>query len=242
MSDKDQQYPNGNYPWPHHPAYGHPQDPQAYQHMPPPPPGYYPPPPPPPPPQGYHPHHGHHPYYAHPAYQQAPHAMHQHHGKPHYEQPENDALYQQAQGVVEGLMGEQSGVFKEMLGKMGIDDKEFWKGAMIGAAAALILGNENVRNNLLQMFTGAGDMLKSGGEKVKESAYQAGSSIKENASKAGASVKQTATTGNEIFKDTINAGKQGFHESVERHQASAKPTVATENNIETDVEGEGNEK
>lgn len=246
MSDKDPQYPNENYPWPHHPAYGHPHDQQAHQHMPPPPAGYYPPPPPPP---GYHPHYGYHPYYAHPAYQQAPPEAHQHHGKAHYEQPENDALYQQAQGVVEGLMGEQAGMFKEMLGKMGIDDKEFWKGAMIGAAAALLLGNENVRNNLLQMFTGAGDMLKSGGEKVKESAYQTGSSIKESAYKAGASVKQSATTGNEIFKDTINAGKQGFQASVERHQneeVTPDEQAAEISSVETDAnltaESDQNEK
>jgi len=214
MSDKESKYPNEGYPWPQPPpgygaaGYGHPyHHPQAAQHMPPPagyypppPPGYYPPPPPPP---------GCHPYYAHPAYQQGQPAMHQHHGQPHYEAPENDALYEQAQGVVEGLMGEQSGAFKDMLSKMGIDDKEFWKGAMIGAAAALILGNENVRNNLLQMFSGATDMFKSGGEKVKDSAV-----------KATESVKQNVNAGSEIFKDTLHAGKEEFHASVARHKTA----------------------
>ena len=234
MSDKDQNYPNENNPWPNHPGNGQPHYPQGYHHMPPPPAGYYPPSPPgyypPPPPPGYH------PYYAHPAYQQQQPAAHQHHGKPHYEEPENDALYQQAQGVVEGLMGEQSGVFKEMLSKMGIDDKEFWKGAMIGAAAALILGNENVRNNLMQMVSGAGDMFKSSGEKVKDSAHK----VKDSACKASESVKQSVTTGNEIFKDTVSAGKQGFQESVERH----KPTADLEQGeieVESDQIAEDNE-
>lgn len=219
MSDNESQYPNDNNPWPNPPGYGqpyyHPQQAQTSQPMPP-PAGYYPPPPlgyyghpgcmPPPP--------GYHPYYAHPAYQHPQGMPHQHHGEQHHDAPESDALYQQAQGVVEGLMGEQSGAFKEMLGKMGIDDKEFWKGAMIGAAAALILGNEDVRNNLMQMFSGATDMFKSGGEKVKSSA-----------SKATESVKQSVTTGNEIFKDTLNAGKEGFHSSVERHKGNDQATT-----------------
>jgi len=224
MSDNESQSPNNNVPWPNHPGYGHPyyhpQQAQTSQPMPP-PAGYYPPPPgyyghphcPPPPPPGYY----GHPQYAHPAYQQPQGMPHQHHGQPHHEAPDNDALYQQAQGVVEGLMGEQSGAFKEMLGKMGIDDKEFWKGAMIGAAAALILGNENVRNNLLQMFSGATDMFKTGGEKVKDSAY-----------KATESVKQSVTTGNEIFKDTINAGKEGYQASVERHKSDAQVAPDTD--------------
>jgi len=230
MSDKNKQYPNEDYPWPNHPAYGYPPHPNAYHHMP--PPGYYPPPPP-----GYCPPPGYHPYYGHHGHPQP--EQHLHHGKPHYEPPENDALYQQAEGVVEGLMGEQSGAFKETLSKMGIDDKEFWKGAMIGAAAALILGNENVRSNLMQMFTGAGDLLKSGGEKVKETASQTGSSIKENALKTGASVKKSVSTGNEIFKDTLSAGKQGFKASRERHQGDselAEQALQEEVDLTADVE------
>lgn len=41
----------------------------------------------------------------------------------------------QAQGMVEGLMGDQAGLFKRIISTVGVDDKEFWKGAMIGAAA-----------------------------------------------------------------------------------------------------------
>ncbi|WP_228350946.1 MULTISPECIES: YtxH domain-containing protein [Limnobaculum] len=117
----------------------------------------------------------------------------------------------QAQGMVEGLMGEQAGLFKNIISTIGVDDKEFWKGAMIGAAAALILGNESVRNTLLQTFANAGDMLKSGGSKVKEKAETTAESVKESVMTSGA-----------IFRDTVQAGKEGFQESVERHREQEK--------------------
>lgn len=113
----------------------------------------------------------------------------------------------QAQGMVEGLMGEQASLFKKIVSTIGVDDKEFWKGAMIGAAAALILGNESVRNTLLQTFANAGDLLKTGGGKVKDAAGSAAESVKEG-----------AKAGGEIFRDTVTAGKEGFQESVARHR------------------------
>lgn len=113
----------------------------------------------------------------------------------------------QAQGMVEGMMGEQASLFKKIISTIGVDDKEFWKGAMIGAAAALILGNESVRNTLLQTVTNAGDLLKAGGGKVKDAAGAAAESVKES-----------AKTGSEIFRDTVTAGKEGFQESVARHR------------------------
>lgn len=79
---------------------------------------------------------------------------------------------------------------------------------MVGAAAALLLSNENVRGKLMGLVSGAGDMLKSGGSSVKEGAVNTASAVKENMS-----------TGSEIFKETYAAGKQGFQESVERHKA-----------------------
>ena len=115
----------------------------------------------------------------------------------------------QAQGMVEGMMGEQAGLFKNIISTIGVDDKEFWKGAMIGAAAALILGNESVRNTLLQTFANAGDLLKAGGSKVKDAAETGASSVKE-----------TVTTTSAIFRDTVQAGKEGFQESVGRHRQS----------------------
>lgn len=206
MSDKVKHPPYPHCHWPY-PVIGYvvPMPPPGYYPPPPgycaPPPGTYPPPESGAPPGSYPP----------PGYYDQQGGQRQganQTAKADNDKPENDMLMQQAEGVVEGLMGEQSNVFKEALSKMGIDDKEFWKGAMIGAAAALILGNENVRNSVIGMFSGAGDMLKTGGGKVKEGATQATQSVKQNVS-----------TGNEIFKDTVSAGKQGFQDSVDRHRA-----------------------
>ncbi|WP_246201521.1 hypothetical protein [Budvicia diplopodorum] len=113
----------------------------------------------------------------------------------------------QAQGMVEGMMGEQAGLFKNIISTIGVDDKEFWKGAMIGAAAALILGNESVRNTLLQTFANAGDLLKTGSSKVKGAAESDTSSVEE-----------TVTATSAIFRDTVQAGNEGFSGSVEGHR------------------------
>lgn len=121
---------------------------------------------------------------------------------------ENNVLFDQAQAMLDGVLGEDANTFKEILGSFGMSDKEFWKGAMVGAAAALILGNENVRGKLMDLVSGAGDMLKTGGNAVKDTAANTASSVKDNVS-----------TSSEIFKDTYAAGKQGFQESVERHKA-----------------------
>ncbi|WP_232060549.1 YtxH domain-containing protein [Vibrio ponticus] len=138
---------------------------------------------------------------------------------PNQEQNEaNDALFEQAQAMLEGAMGEEAGMFKEILGSLGMNDKEFWKGAMVGAAAALLLSNENVRGKLMGLVSGAGDALKTGGCAVKETATNTAHSVKENVS-----------TGGEIFRDTYAAGKQGFQESVERHkEAKQEETTQVE--------------
>ncbi|ODA36303.1 hypothetical protein A8L45_00220 [Veronia pacifica] len=120
--------------------------------------------------------------------------------------PQSDAMMEQAQAMLEGVLGEEVSMYKELLGSFGMNDKEFWKGAMVGAAAALLLSNENVRGKLVGLVAGAGDKLKSGGCAVKDTAAQTASSVREN-----------ITTGSEIFRDTYAASKQGFQESVERH-------------------------
>ncbi|MFI3246112.1 MAG: hypothetical protein R3Y10_06435, partial [Ferrimonas sp.] len=79
----------------------------------------------------------------------------------------------QSQAMLEGLLGEQAGIFKDLLHTLGVDDKEFWKGAMIGAAAALLFSNEAVRGNLQSLLGQAGELLKTGGEKAKSSASSA---------------------------------------------------------------------
>ncbi|WP_076411902.1 hypothetical protein [Shewanella sp. UCD-KL12] len=232
MNNKDQENYQGM-PFPPHqdPAalwhaqamhyYGYPPQPMT------PPPGYYPPqhmmpPQPMMPPQGHpqmHPHahmHQHQGQFQH-GHPHMHHNGHQDHGSEHHGQ--SDAIFQQAQGMLEGMMGDQAGIFKDLIHKLGVDDKEFWKGAMIGAAAAMIMSNENVRNSMMQMFMGAGDMLKTGADKVKQGSAQTASSVKNN-----------VNAGSEIFRETYQAGKQGFNESVERHRApdEATPTEPNE--------------
>ncbi|WP_217654086.1 YtxH domain-containing protein, partial [Moritella viscosa] len=133
--------------------------------------------------------------------------MHPQQDPPAQQQEENNAFIEQAQAMLEGALGEEVGMFKDLLGNFGMNDKEFWKGAMVGAAAALLLSNENVRGKLVDLVAGAGDMLKSGGSNVKDTATQTAASVKDN-----------VTANSEIFRDTYAAGKQGFQESVERHQ------------------------
>lgn len=119
---------------------------------------------------------------------------------------------QHAQGMVEEMMGEQAGMLKNIVSMIGIDDKEFWKGAMIGAAATLLLTNENVRGMLMQTLSGTGDMLKSGGSKVKDAVMSGAGTIRD-----------TAATGGTIFRDTVSAGKEGFQESVARNRKATQP-------------------
>lgn len=110
---------------------------------------------------------------------------------------------QAAQGLVDNLMGEQSGMFKNILSTLGLDDNEFWKGAAIGAVAALVLSNENVRTTLMNVLGSAGDVLKSAGGKVKDAASTTVSSAKEGVNASG-----------KIVRDTVKAGKEGFEASV----------------------------
>lgn len=128
------------------------------------------------------------------------------HGDPFADSP----MMKQAQAMLEGAMGEEdAGLFKQFLGSFGMNDKEFWKGALVGAAAAFVLSNEGVRKGLMGLLSGTGDMLKSGGSSVKQTATSTASSVKNN-----------VAAGSEIFRDTYQAGKEGFKESVARRKAS----------------------
>ncbi|MGL4859101.1 MAG: hypothetical protein ACRC5A_05060 [Enterobacteriaceae bacterium] len=145
-----------------------------------------------------------HPYQTYYYPQNSPGAEKHPHEHPHHPHPIDWSSH--AQEMVENMMGEQAGLLKKIVGGIGMDDKEFWKGAMIGAAATLLLTNDSVRQLLLQTLSGTGEFLKTGGEKVRDEV------------KSGVdSVKQSAVTGGTIFRDTIRAGKEGFHESVKRH-------------------------
>ena len=60
------------------------------------------------------------------------------------------------------------------LGKIvNLDDSEFWKGALVGAAAVILLTNESVQKTLFKTGAKAKDAVKSGVEKVKEKAREA---------------------------------------------------------------------
>lgn len=151
--------------------------------------------------------------------------------EPQINQPQhhfaNDPMMSQAQAMLDDAMGEEdAGMFKDILGTLGMNDKEFWKGALVGAAAALVLSNDNVRGKLMGVLGGAGDMLKSGGSSVKDTAINTASTVKENVS-----------AGSEIFKDTYQAGKEGFKESVERHKKAAPEETAA---VDTDSDESGN--
>lgn len=171
--------PYGPYGYPYYPPYPQPQmqQPQMQQM----PPMMWPPYPP-----MWHPMHGQPPM---PQFQQ-----------PMAQQPAPGFDWSgQAQGMVEGLMGEQAGLFKNIISTIGVDDKEFWKGAMIGAAAALILGNESVRNTLLQTFANAGDLLKGHVGKAQETTEQ-----------PAGNVKDSVMTGGAIFRDEMQIDEDDF--------------------------------
>lgn len=48
-----------------------------------------------------------------------------------------------------------------------LDDKELWKGALIGAAVVLLLTNDSVQNALFKSSVRARDAVKSGVDQVK---------------------------------------------------------------------------
>ncbi|MGL5240266.1 MAG: hypothetical protein ACRC85_05645 [Kluyvera ascorbata] len=142
-----------------------------------------------------------------------PQFAHPHHHHHHHAAQQGVDWSQYAQSVVDGAMGEQAGLLKNIISTVGMDDKEFWKGAMVGAAVTLLLTNDSVRGMLMQTLAGAGDMLKAGTSKVKDGVKNGSETIKE-----------TATSSAAIFRDTMKAGKDGFQESVERHrQPTAMP-------------------
>ncbi len=66
------------------------------------------------------------------------------------------------------------------LGKMlNLDDSEFWKGALVGAAAVVLLTNESVQNALFKTGAKAKDAMQSGVDKVKEAASGAADSAQD---------------------------------------------------------------
>jgi len=71
--------------------------------------------------------------------------------------------------LVEEISNGGSGL--SSLGKMlNLDDSEFWKGALIGAAAVLLLTNELMQSMIFQTGVKAKEALRSGVEMTKAAA------------------------------------------------------------------------
>ena len=83
-------------------------------------------------------------------------------------QPTNP-MTDQAQAILDKTLGEDAGAFKDLLGMLGVNDREFWKGAMVGAAAALLIGNEDLRGKLMEMLAGASALVKTQVQSTPES-------------------------------------------------------------------------
>lgn len=56
---------------------------------------------------------------------------------------------------------------------LNLDDKEFWKGALVGAAAVLLLTNESVQGALFKTGVRARDAVKGGVDRIKSTAREA---------------------------------------------------------------------
>jgi len=74
--------------------------------------------------------------------------------------------------LMEELAGGGNGL-SSLSQMLNLDDKELWKGALIGAAAVLLLTNESVQNALFKTGVRARDAVKAGVDKVKTSAQEA---------------------------------------------------------------------
>jgi hypothetical protein len=59
---------------------------------------------------------------------------------------------------------------------LNVDDSEFWKGALLGAAAVLLLTNESVQGALLKTGAKTKAAVKTGVERVKERVQQSSDS------------------------------------------------------------------
>lgn len=74
--------------------------------------------------------------------------------------------------LIEELAGGGSGL-ASLTQMFNLDDKELWKGALVGAAVVLLLTNESVQNTLFKTGAHARDAVRSGVDKVKARAREA---------------------------------------------------------------------
>lgn len=74
--------------------------------------------------------------------------------------------------LINGIANGDSNSLSSLGQIMNFDDKEFWKGALIGAAAVLLLTNDSVQRSLFRAGSKATQAVKSGMEKVKTAASE----------------------------------------------------------------------
>ncbi|EIJ33567.1 YtxH domain-containing protein [Thiothrix nivea] len=106
--------------------------------------------------------------------------MHGQHGsQPHQQQaaqPGND-LNQMVQDMTSGTPGLAS-----LTKLIDFNDKDFWKGALVGAAAVLLFTNSGVQRALFRGAVKTRDAAEEGVEKVKEGVSKVKQSVKQAAS------------------------------------------------------------
>lgn len=66
------------------------------------------------------------------------------------------------------MPGDEGGILGDLAHKLGLDDKEFWKGALVGAAVVLLLTNQTVKGMLFKTAANAKDSVLTGAETLKE--------------------------------------------------------------------------
>ena len=88
----------------------------------------------------------------------------------HSHNPENPGARMFAEML--GANGSEidSGFLGDLVGRLGMDEKEFWMGAAVGAAVVLLLTNDTVKGALFKGAAAAKEKVGAGVESVKETA------------------------------------------------------------------------
>jgi hypothetical protein len=81
--------------------------------------------------------------------------------------------------VMEEIAGGGNGL-SSLSKLLDFEDKDFWKGALVGAAAVLLLTNENVQRALFRGAVKGRDAVEEGVEKVKEGVEKVKQKVRES--------------------------------------------------------------
>ncbi len=109
-----------------------------------------------------------------------PHAGHAFYGAPGGHPPYGPHTAASEPGMAETMAQLSGSSGLSSFGRLlGTGDSEFWKGALIGAAAVLLLTNESVQRTLFRTGAKASEAVKSGVEKVRKTAREERQKVKE---------------------------------------------------------------